>query len=108
MNIFKQLRKENKLTQAELSERLNVTQSTVSKWEQGKTTPDYPVLRNLSEIYKVSIDTMLGGNYLALQQNDLGVITDKQSQLFKMIQKLDNDRFFMVYGYTERLLREMI
>jgi transcriptional regulator with XRE-family HTH domain len=110
MNKYKELRKKMGLTQCELAKKLNLNQTTVGKWELDKALPDYASLINLSKLYGVSVDYLVGAsaNELVVQQNDLGVITDKQSQLFKMIQKLDNDRFFMVYGYTERLLREMI
>lgn len=33
--VIKKLREENQLTQAELSEKLNVSDKTISKWETG-------------------------------------------------------------------------
>lgn len=60
MNIFKQLRKNYGCTQSELAKMLNVNQTTVSKWENENTIPDYTTLINLSLIYGVSIDTLLG------------------------------------------------
>lgn len=60
MNVFKDLRKKKGLTQVELANMLNVQQTTVSKWEVGRATPDYPVLIKLSELYSVSVDYLLG------------------------------------------------
>ena len=38
------LRKEKKLTQAELAERFNYTDKAISKWEKGETSPDIETL----------------------------------------------------------------
>ena len=62
MNIFKDLRKKKGLTQVELAKLLNVQQTTVSKWEVGRATPDYPVLIKLAELFDVSVDYLLGAD----------------------------------------------
>ncbi len=59
MNIYKKLRKEHNLTQVELAKILNVNQATVSKWESGETIPDYTTLKNLANLYRISIDKLL-------------------------------------------------
>lgn len=105
-------RKQKKLTQREMAKKLKISQPGYAKYESGLAEPDVQRLNLLSEIFNISLDDLMKNSCNNLlvknQDNDLGVITAQQSQLFKMIQKLDNDRFFMVYGYTERLLREMI
>ena len=50
------LRKEKKLTQAELAEKFNYTDKAVSKWEKGETSPDIETLYALCEFYGVTID----------------------------------------------------
>ena len=60
MNVFKKLRTDKGITQVELAQIMNVQQTTVSKWEVGKATPDYPVLLKLSEYYGVSLEYLLG------------------------------------------------
>ncbi len=57
---IKSLRKENKMSQAELAKQLNVTQQAIGKWETGKSTPDTDTLKRLSEIFNTSIDFLLG------------------------------------------------
>ena len=44
-SFLAELRKENKLTQAELGEKLGVTNKTVSRWETGSYMPPAEVLR---------------------------------------------------------------
>lgn len=52
--FLKQKRKENNLTQKELSKLLFVSESTVSKWENGVAHPDITLLPQLSLILGVS------------------------------------------------------
>jgi transcriptional regulator with XRE-family HTH domain len=59
-NKFKELRKEKGYTQKELSEILEINQTTVSHWEIGNSLPDTRTLLKLSELYDVSIDYLLG------------------------------------------------
>ena len=53
------LRKEKRLTQQELAEKLYITDKAVSKWEQGLGWPDIQNLINLSNLFNVSIDSLL-------------------------------------------------
>ena len=54
-----ELRKENKLTQLELAEKLNYSDKSVSKWERGESIPDVIVLKELADLFGVSVDYML-------------------------------------------------
>lgn len=54
-------RKEKKLTQAQLAEKLNITDRAVSKWETGKSMPDVSILGELCEILHLSVDELLRG-----------------------------------------------
>lgn len=78
MNIFKQLRKERGLTQVELAKMVNVQQTTVSKWEVGRATPDYPVLLKLAEIYNVSVDYLLGREEITEEERSAGASATKK------------------------------
>lgn len=54
------LRKKNKLTQAELAEKLNYSDKAVSKWEKGESLPPIEVFYNISKLYGVSLDNIVG------------------------------------------------
>ncbi len=54
------LRKKNKLTQAELAEKLNYSDKAVSKWEKGESLPPVEVFYNISKLYGVSLDYIIG------------------------------------------------
>lgn len=56
---LKELRVKHKLSQEKLGEKLGLSRQSVSKWEQGYATPDTDNLIKLSELYGVSVDTIL-------------------------------------------------
>jgi transcriptional regulator with XRE-family HTH domain len=57
---LKELRKEHKLTQEQISILLNVKQNTYSQYENGVREPDIDNLIKLADIFKVSIDYLVG------------------------------------------------
>ena len=56
-----ELRKQNKLTQEQLAEKLGITKNAVSKWERGLGLMDLSLLKPLSEILNVSVTEILNG-----------------------------------------------
>lgn len=52
-------RKRANLTQAQLAEKLNYSDKSVSKWERGDGLPDLLVLCRLAEIYEIPVDEFL-------------------------------------------------
>ena len=54
------LRKKNKLTQAELAEKLNYSDKAISKWEKGESLPSVEVFYKISKLYGVSLDFIIG------------------------------------------------
>lgn len=55
-------RKKKELTQAQLAEQLFVSRQLISKWETGKGYPDLEQVAKLSEIFDLSIDTIIKGD----------------------------------------------
>lgn len=53
------LRKQTKLTQAELAEKINYSDKAVSKWERGESIPDVSVLMTLAKLFGVTIDFLV-------------------------------------------------
>ena len=58
-------RKEKGLTQAQLAEKLNITDRAVSKWETGKCMPDYAIVKNLCEELHISVSELMDGEETA-------------------------------------------
>lgn len=60
-------RKEKKLTQAQLAERLNITDRAVSKWETGKSMPDSSIMLELCEILGITVNELLSGEQIDVE-----------------------------------------
>lgn len=59
-DIILHYRTKNGLSQEELAEKVFVTRQAVSRWENGETTPNIETLKLLSNLFNVSINTLLG------------------------------------------------
>ena len=59
-DVLLELRTKNGLSQEELAEKIFVTRQAVSRWENGETVPNTETLKLLSDLYGVSINTLLG------------------------------------------------
>ena len=65
-NIYN-LRKNINLSQQELADRLGVTRQTISNWELEESSPDLKQAKELSKIFKVSLDELISN--LVLEYN---------------------------------------
>ncbi len=59
---FKALRQARGLTQAQMADKLGISISAVSMYEQGRRKPDNDMLRKICEKFRVSTDSLLGIN----------------------------------------------
>ena len=57
---LKSLRKEEKLTQQDLADIINVKRATIAKWESKNAIPDIDTLQKISIYFKTSIDYLTG------------------------------------------------
>ena len=58
--IFKQLRKEKKLTQEQIATRLGVSKSTVSMYENGGRVPPYEMMERICRLFEVDMNRLFG------------------------------------------------
>ena len=56
------LRNSENMTQAELAEKLNYSDKAVSKWERGESLPDVIVIKQIADIFGVTVDSLLTDN----------------------------------------------
>ena len=63
-------RKEKGMTQAQLAEKLGVTNKTVSRWENGNYMPDLTILEPLSHELGICLEELLSGERIIAQQGN--------------------------------------
>ncbi|WP_283723080.1 S24 family peptidase, partial [Clostridium perfringens] len=105
---IKEFRKKNKLSQAELAEKLGVARTTIGYYERAEVEPNIYTLIQLSKLMNRSIDSLLGLNHSTENTNDLNnsdlskkifilnKLIEKNNQSFKELEssKLRTERMF--------------
>lgn len=98
------LRKEKDLTQEQLGEKLGVTNKTISRWENGNYMPDIEMLSLLAKEFDVSINELISGERLLL--DDIKKAADNN-----LITVLNNSTFTLkekIAFFKKKWLREHI
>ncbi len=94
-NFIEKKRKEQNFTQAQLAEKLGVSNKTVSKWENGKCMPDYGVIQPLCTELGVTVSELMDGEEQA--QDSIRAYDDEQIlDLIKRTQALESQRETLV------------
>jgi len=85
------LRKEKNLTQEQLAEKLGVSNKSVSRWENGKTMPDYSLLKDICNELSVNINELISGekieeeNYIIKAEENLFLLKKRLDKLVKIV-----------------------
>ncbi|MDD5888839.1 MAG: helix-turn-helix transcriptional regulator [bacterium] len=82
---IKKIRKDNKMSQDDIAEILNVTRQTISNWENGKNYPDIETLIKISDKFNISLDILLKENMNMVKEMDKNV---KDTKKYKTILKV--------------------
>ena len=62
------LRKDNGYTQLELAEKLNYSDKAISKWERGESIPDIAVLKEIADLFGVTLDYLVQEEHAKLPE----------------------------------------
>ena len=91
-------RKKKNLTQAQLAEKLNITDRAVSKWETGKAMPDSDIMLGLCYILGISVNELLCGEKIDTEQ--------KSEQLTELIFQMakNEERYHKRFRYSAYLI----
>ena len=68
--FISECRKKENLTQAQLAEKLNITDRAVSKWENGKAMPDSSIMLDLCSFLNISVNELLRGEKITMENNN--------------------------------------
>ncbi len=84
------------MTQAQLAEKLGVSNKTISKWETGKCMPDYSVVKSLCEELEISVAELMDGE--EAEEKSVRVYDNEQIiDLLKRTQELEKQKD-LLYG----------
>lgn len=85
MTILK-IRKDKKMTQEDFAKLFNVTRQTVSNWENEKSYPDLQTLIKISDMFEISLDTLMKGDKTMVKKFDKELLQNKYiKNLFKLL-----------------------
>lgn len=82
------------MSQAKLGDLLNVTQQAVAKWEKGTSEPDSIALNFMANLFKISVDELLGRPQFTEEERAAGVSETKKV----IITPLEDD---LLYTFRE-------
>ena len=85
-------RKNQKLTQEQLAEKLCITSKAVSKWETGKGLPDASIMKDLCDILKITVNELLSGE-LINKENYNKILEEYMLEIYR--QKEEGDKKFL-------------
>ena len=88
-------RKENNMTQANLAEKLGVTNKTISKWENGKCMPDYNVVQSLCDELGITSAELMDAE--ENEPDSIRTYDDQQIlELLRRTQDLEDQKNFLL------------
>ncbi len=82
-----ELRKENGLTQKEVSEKIGVTQQSYNSYEKGRTAPTIEILVRLSYLYEVPIDIIVDKGKLNKDEEEQRKILEGYGKEIEVLKK---------------------
>ena len=103
---IKELRKERKLHQSELAAKINVSQQTVSRIENGDTTLPADILIDLARFFNVSIDYLLyqtDSRRTPDFQVEFNAVLEKNYRLCKLHENLNSKNQDLLLSLAEQL-----
>lgn len=101
------LMKDNKITQQELAEKLNVRRGSVSNWVTDRRMPDSDTIVDLANIFNVTTDYLLGNDKnIKDNTNSKDLIFDNAQDALKFILKQPNIMAFDVPELTDEEIIE--
>lgn len=98
MNIgenIKQFRKNKKITQKELAEKIGVTDSAITKYEKGDREPNIETLNKIATALGVTINDLVKNEEKASNKNSIGIrfldrskLPDEKEQIVKVVEEM--------------------
>ncbi|MCR5632050.1 MAG: helix-turn-helix domain-containing protein [Eubacterium sp.] len=68
--FISELRKEKGMTQANMADKLGITDRAISKWETGKSMPDSSIMLELCNLLSINVNELLKGERISMDRKD--------------------------------------
>ena len=108
-NFIAECRKQKKMTQYELGEKLGVTEKSISNWENGRNMPDLSLFKPLCEELNITINELLSGEKISednyqekIEENIINTISYSNKKLEKKNQLIG--LILMIFGFLMSIL----
>lgn len=99
-NRIKELRRRHHMSQIHLSIELEVSQETISAYENGKYYPSFPTLVRLSQIFGTSIDYLMG---ISDAETGTGYTSSKEKLAMDLFRSFNAEEQDRTLGYMQAL-----
>lgn len=73
-SILAELRKQNNMTQADLAEKMCVTDKAVSKWERDISCPNIETIKKLADFFDINVNELLSAKSSSKKNNIITLI----------------------------------
>ena len=103
---LRELRKNLKITQAELASQLGISRDTYKNYEQERTQMNYEMLIRVADYFNVSLDYLCGRQNKSLIFADS--LSEKKKELINLIKDLDDDSTLIALGFVAKLANKPI
>lgn len=98
-------RKSKKLTQAQLAEKLAITDRAISKWETGKSMPDSSIMLELCDILQITVTDLLYGEVVSMKNYN----KETENKLIEMVkEKEQSDRQLLTFEWIIGILSVLV
>ncbi len=85
---LKKLRTENKMTQQDVADRLNVARSTIAGYETKNRQPSHEKLTTLANLFRVTVDYLLDDEVINLDSSQCVIYEDEEKKLIAKYRRL--------------------
>ena len=108
-NFIARCRKQKRMTQCELGEKLGVTEKSISNWENGRNMPDLSLFKPLCEELNITINELLSGEKISednyqekFEENIINTISYSNKKLEKKNQLIG--LILMIFGFLMSIM----
>ena len=108
-NFIAECRRQKKMTQYQLGEKLGVTEKSISNWENGRNMPDLSLFKPLCEELNITINELLSGEKISednyqekFEENIINTISYSNKKLEKKNQLIG--LILMIFGFLMSIM----